>query len=87
MKQRFKNIILNLILSEVDKVLIVETLEERKYQAFASLNESRHELCSDIDKTIKKIKFNKLSKQINNITKHLNTKTKGCTWYEIDDRS
>lgn len=84
---KLKNFILNFVLSETDKVLIIESLEDRKHNAYMSLSESRDELCSDIDKTIKKIKFNNLSKQINNITKRLNTKTKGCTWYEIDDRS
>ena len=87
MNQKLKNIILNFVLSETDKVLIIESLEDRKHQAYMSLTESREELCSDIYKTIKKIKFNKLSNKINNITKRLKTKTKGCTWYEIDDRS
>lgn len=65
-----KNWILNLILSEKEKVIIVESLEDRAYMCSSSIGES----CKDLFEDIKLLKC------------RFNTKTKGNTYYELDEK-
>jgi len=68
LKDKIKNFILNLLLTEKEKVLIVETLNDRYCRSYESMTDSNKEL----------------SKDLRQITNRLKTKTPGCTWYEIE---
>lgn len=68
-KNKIKNFILNLILTEKEKVIIVETLTDRAGKAYESMTESRHDLINDICK----------------LSNRLKTTTKGTTWYNLED--
>lgn len=68
MKEKIRKWLLNILLSETDKVLIIESFDTMRSQTLLSKTESYKELDSDMK----------------SLTRGLKTKTPGCTWYEIE---
>lgn len=67
-KNKIKNWILNKLLTETEKVLIIESLDDRLYDAKSSMFDSYKELFLDIT----------------NLKRRFKTTTPGNTWYNIE---
>lgn len=68
LRDRIKNLILNTILNETEKVLIVESLDDRLHSAKTSMSDSSYELSDDI----------------RDLKSRFKTTTPGNTWYNIE---